>query len=145
MLETQILGTQSSHSNVDMFKVTLDQDELLTVNISSRSVGIGGSRTPHLSLLDSAGTNQQVREAGNKQDLEFRVAESGTYYVRVDWSGLGRTVTSYTLNIRPIGLDNGTLDVSWLARTEGGLYAWLDGNTLDISGPVGHGFGIRGN
>jgi hypothetical protein len=88
---------------------------------------------------------QQARQAGNGRQLEFRVGQSGTYYVRVDWTGRGFAAAAYKLNIRPIGLENGTLDSSWLGRTEGGLYAWLDGNLLEISGPVGHGFGIRGN
>jgi hypothetical protein len=146
MLETQILGTQSLRSNVDMFRVQLGEGQILTADISSRGIGLFGTRAPHLSLLDSAGAIQADRQAGNGRDLESRVAQPGTYYVRVEWTSLGfASAASYTLNIRPIGLDNGTLDASWLGRTEGGLYAWLDGNQLDISGPVGHGFGIRGD
>jgi hypothetical protein len=146
MLETQILGTQSLRSNLDLFKVQLGQGQILTADISSSSGGgILGTRFPHLSLLDRSGVSQQARQAGKGQNIEFRVAQSGTYYVRVDWTGLARAAASYTLNIRPIGLENGTLDSTWLGRTEGGLYAWLDGSRLDVSGPVGHGFGIRGN
>jgi hypothetical protein len=78
--------------------------------------------------------------------------QSGTYFVKVTDSDLSSTTTlPYTLRLRPVGLDTGSFNPSNLSKTGGGLYAFLDGasytdgsKVLDISGPVGHGFGIRG-
>jgi len=148
MLETQILGTLSSSSNVDMFAMSLTQGQILTADVSKTGGQLlFGKQAPlHLSLLNSQGSLQKASLAGKGQELEFRVAQTGTYYLDLASIGAALTnATSYTLNVLPIGLNTGSLSPSLMASTNGGLYAWLNGNVLDISGPVGHGFGIRGN
>jgi hypothetical protein len=148
MLETQVQGQLSGSSNVDMFAMSLTQGQILTADVSSTSglLFLGKPMPLHLSLFNGQGSLQPASLAGAGQDLEFRIAQTGTYYLQLASTATSSTqTTSYSLNVLPIGLNTASLSPSLMASTNGGLYAWLNGHVLDISGPVGHGFGIRGN
>ena len=70
---------------------------------------------------------------------------SGTYYAEVTGSVSGLLASgSYQLELHRLALAQGTQSAATLAET-GSMYAFLNGNTLDITGPTGYGFGITGN
>ncbi|QDV36068.1 FG-GAP repeat domain-containing protein [Tautonia plasticadhaerens] len=78
--------------------------------------------------------------------LEFEVPTTGTYFVELaDRSDLGSPEQSYTVGLRTIGLESGTLDRLFLnigASNE--IVARLAGDRLLLAGPVGIGFALRG-
>jgi hypothetical protein len=159
VMDSVVQGKLSNGADVDMFQVNLKAGQIFTADVNASPAmlsglwGFGGQPVPQLSLLNNQGAALRANTARNGQSLEYRVSQSGTYYVELaDSAPMSPLAINYTLHLRPIGLDDGSLDPSYLSRTGGGLYAWLDGTTfadgtklLDISGPVGHGFGIRGN
>jgi hypothetical protein len=143
VMESRISGRLTTGADVDVVKVPLLQGQILTADADFSAFGgrLVNTVTPKLTLFNSAG---QAIVSG--PTLGYRITESGTYYVGIGATGkLMDYGADYTVHLRPVGLASANLDPSWLQRTEGGMYAWLDGNTLNISGPVGHGFGIRGN
>jgi hypothetical protein len=75
--------------------------------------------------------------------LAYRVSQGGTYYVKVSTPMAG--LVQYQLDLRPIGLNNALTDPTWLNKSGGAIDVWLSGGVLDVAGPVGHGFGVRGN
>jgi len=154
MMETQVQGKLSSGADVDIFRVSLKQGQILTADVDPpfTFTKLGTTGAPRLSLLNSAGSTLAANTAQAGQSLEYRVPQTGTYYVKVANSApTSTTAVSYNLDLRPIGLNN-AIDVSYLGEPGGAMYAFLDGTTqpdgtkvLDIAGPVGHGFGVRGN
>src|SRR5262249_43565577 len=75
----------------------------------------------------------------------FVAPATGTYYAKVVASNLTATQSSpFTLDLHRLALAHGAQDVATLSQT-GSMFAWLSGNTLNISGPTGYGFGITGN
>src|SRR4029078_2551482 len=70
----------------------------------------------------------------------------GTYYVRVTTNA---TTTSnsrgYNLDLERVALDDGSMAAAPLAAT-GAYHAWLNatGDTLNVTGPTGYGFSLRG-
>jgi hypothetical protein len=157
MMETQIQGKLSSGADVDIFRVSLKQGQVFTADADSSApftpTKFGTAvAAPRLSLLNSNGVAITTNVADAGQSLEYRVPTTGTYYVKVaDSLPSSTSAVSYSLDLRPIGLNN-AIDASYLDKTGGTLSAFLDGTTytdgtkvLDVAGPVGHGFGIRGN
>ncbi|HTK77096.1 MAG TPA: hypothetical protein VL371_17655 [Gemmataceae bacterium] len=157
MMATQIQGKLSSGADVDMFRVSLKQGQIFTADADSPAL-FAPARfgtpvpAPRLSLLNSSGVAVATNVAEAGQSLEYRAAQSGTYYVKVtDSLPSSTSAVSYSLDLRPIGLNN-AIDANYLGKTGGAMSAFLDGTSnadgtkvLDIAGPVGHGFGIRGN
>ena len=94
-------------------------------------------------ILNGSGT---VLDTSNPNvPYGFRATTSGTYYAEVTGSVSGLIpVGAYQLELHRLALAQGTQSVATLAQT-GSLYAWLSGNTLDVTGPTGYGFGISGN
>ncbi len=150
MMDSVVQGKLTNGADVDLFRVELKPGQIVTVDNDTVPLLRTGPAASRLSLSNSASPNTPlgVRTARFGQSIEYRVppGESGTYYVKIAGNDPSSTqAASYSLHLRPIGLDDGRLDPSYLSKTGGGLSAWLDGDTLDVSGPVGHGFGIRGN
>jgi hypothetical protein len=95
----------------------------------------------------------QTGNLTNDSEAIFRAPESGTYNFGVYQNPTGWTTDAYTLTIRPIALDQTTLnpemnpqDAQKLQFSGGGLYAFLDPaqDTLSLVGPTGRGFQIAG-
>jgi hypothetical protein len=145
VMETQVTGHLSTAADHDFMAVTLKPGQVFTASVDH--MGTRGAPKFKLSLLDKNAA--AVADAGLNGDLAYRVptgtSSPSTYYVKLS-PGLGATKFSlpYTLHLRPIGLDNTIKEAKWLQQTTGGMYTWLDGNVLNISGPTGHGFGVRG-
>src|SRR5207302_847316 len=84
----------------------------------------------------------------------FSVPVTGTYYIRIAGyqpatmaaKGIGMVSTkgAYTLELHRLALAQGQQEMATL-QTTGAMYAWLTGNTLNITGPTGYGFGIKSN
>jgi hypothetical protein len=162
MMETQVQGKLSTGADVDVFKINLQPGQIFTADVDTAASVLIPSRLgaatnyAKVSLLDSAGNPVTTATAGAGRSLEYRVPQSApanaTYYVKLtDSLPTNADAASYTLHLRPIGLADAG-DASQLGRAGGALYAFLDGashtdgsKVLDISGPVGHGFGVRGN
>lgn len=146
MMESRVVGKLATGADVDVVKVRLNAGQILTADTDFAPIGVrlGGSATPKLTLYNAAG---QAIVSGTT--LGYKIATTGDYFIGM--AATSRLVTpstysaAYTMHVRPIGLTTNQLDPSWLQRTEGGMYAWLDGNKLHISGPVGHGFALRSN
>lgn len=146
MMESRVSGRLATGADVDVVKIRLEQGQILTADaeFSGLDTRLYGRATPRLTLFDGAG---QALAAG--MQLGYRILRSGDYYLGM--SAVSRFIdpssysANYTIHIRPIGLASNDLDPHWLSRTEGGIYVWQNGDLLNISGPVGHGFSIRGN
>jgi hypothetical protein len=155
MQQTQVKGNLSNASDVDMFRVDLRKGQIFTAQAqlsASASLTSPAKGTAHamLSLLNSQGS--VVVASGVKEQLVCRVDQDGVYYVKLTRDDAkGATASTrrlYELDLRPIGLDNANTDPNLLRKNVSGAmaeYVWLNGDTLQISGPTGHGFSIRGN
>jgi hypothetical protein len=115
-----------------------------------------------MSVLNS--TNTLLAQIGQSPDPStgiltsnpaygFRASATDTYYVRITsdsstatrlggFSSQLATSGAYSLELHRLALARGQQDVNTLSRT-GGMYAFLTGNTLNITGPTGYGFGIN--
>ncbi len=147
MMESKVLSNNWGLSTHDFYQVQLAAGQIFTA--SDHATGPGGVAIPNtLALLDSVG--HVLASANNLTTIgdpaiAYRVFQGGTYDVEFSTSTGGSTKDAYTLDLRPIGLNSAMEDPKWVNKTGGELDVWLDGNTLDFSGPAGHGFGLRGN
>ncbi|MBI3411057.1 MAG: hypothetical protein HY040_22210 [Planctomycetes bacterium] len=152
MMETQVQGKLAGSTDVDMLRIALTAGQVFTTDVSGSLVTRGSLGLPFttaratLSLQNGAGVPQTVQLANYGQSLEYRVTSPGIYFLAVSWTGTASTQSiNYTAHLRAVGLDNFNLDSTLLNRTDGAMTAWQNGNVLNIAGPTGHGFGIRGN
>jgi hypothetical protein len=145
MMESRVKGRLATAADVDVVKVHLEKGQIFTLDADVRSVG-ARSAAAKLTLFNRSG---QALARSGAQGLGYRITETGTYFVGIAAGfRLGAPANfraDYTLHVRPIGLANDDLAPHWLQRNEGGIYVWQNGDMLNISGPVGHGFSIRGN
>jgi hypothetical protein len=169
MMDSQVLAAKGLplipgwvDSTHDVYKVQLQKGQIFTASDSAIVVESGypygttayGTMENKLSLLDGNGQVLTSSDgiAGNS-GLAYRVQQDGTYYVAIDLQAMYLPVypsyvpafVNYEVDLRPIGLNPSMQDPTWLQKSGGEMDVWLDGTTLDISGPAGHGFGIRGN
>ncbi len=170
MMESQVVNNLSNALTTDLYKIQLKKGQVVTASADAFA-GFAPPAPPGIGKIPVTGpwalgkialwdaTGHELISGDNTQapatnpSLNYRVQQDGTYYVLSDletspvFKGLGPLYSSpdYVLNIRPIGLNQAMQDPSWLNRAGGELDVWLDGNVLDVSGPAGHGFGIRGN
>src|SRR4051812_39166680 len=141
-----------SAADIDMYKVTLHQGDFLAADLHA-SGAVDPAAT--IQLLNATGT-QIATSAGIRPGSGlFRGAPvvgayapaDGTYYVRVTTDA---TTTSngrgYTLDLERVALDDSNMAAAPLA-TAGAYHAWLNaaGDTLNVTGPTGYGFSLRGN
>jgi hypothetical protein len=158
MMQSQVLATENwGYSPVDtthdVYKVQLRKGAIFTASDSAAAVK-GVVVANKLSLLDGSGNvlTSSYGAAANS-GFAYRVPQDGTYYVAIDLQEVRflppnsgpPAVTAYEVDLRPIGLNPAMQDPAWLQKGGGEMDVWLDGTSLDISGPAGHGFGIRGN
>lgn len=131
MMQTRITGDLTG-GDVDMFRVELAKGQYLNTKLD-----LGATR---LTVYDAAGT---LATKLVQADALWQVPRSGTYYLRLsDSTGAGKR--AYNLDLRPIGLKQGTPDPKLLQSESEGLYAIRDGSSLHIAGPTGHGFSLTG-
>jgi hypothetical protein len=156
MMESQVLSSTAGNGAQDFYKVQLQKGQIFTADDQATFTPASRFfRLPpqeahaRIDLLDANG--KQLAHADNLSEpvaktdpsLMYRVAQDGTYYVEVTTAQAGPV--DYTLHLRPVGLNNALTDPGWLNRAGGAMDVWLDGNVLEVAGPAGHGFGIRGN
>src|SRR5262249_21049689 len=106
-----------------------------------------------MTILDASGAvlrtvgasaNPATGIVSSNPSYGFFAPASGTYYVKLVGANMSASQSSaYTLDLHRLALAQGTQDLPTLGQT-GTIYAWLSGNTLDITGPTGYGFGITG-
>jgi hypothetical protein len=138
MLETDIKGVLATKSDVDLFRLDLSRAQIVTLDARMRGIGLTPAiRTPKLTLMDS---KSHVITSSITGSIGTRITP-GTYFVSIESGGKG--TASYTMQVRPIGLDDGNTDPRLLQKNADGIYVWKSGNKLYVSGPVGHGFTIR--
>jgi hypothetical protein len=105
--------------------------------------GPGTLVTADVNVLNASGAVLGTRAPGSPYG--FYAPSSGTYYAEVTGTVTGLIpLRAYELDLHRLALAQGPQNVSTLAET-GSMYAFLKGNTLDITGPTGYGFGITGN
>jgi hypothetical protein len=149
MMDSQVSANGWAVGTHDVYRVQLRQGEIFTAADHAAQ----GSSLLHskLSLLNASGavmaSSSDLTAATPTSDpaLAYRVPTDGTYYVAIDVREKATPASSYTLDLRPVGLNPTMQDPTWLQKTGGEMDVWLDGTSLDISGPAGHGFGIHGN
>jgi hypothetical protein len=129
-----------------MFRVALKKGQIFTAQAHLTGTTLQSSSVKSVvSLLNSQGTAIAGLPAG--ESVLYRVTQDGTYFVKLARSDSATrnatTGRAYELDLRPIGLDNNNYDPNLLRMSGGAMYTWLDGNTLYVSGPTGHGFGIQ--
>jgi hypothetical protein len=137
----QVAGTLTA-STTKYYSFQLQQGDYLQADLSVEPAS-GAHISAQMSILNASGT---ILDASTPDTpYGFYAPTSGTYYAEVTGvvSGL-IPVAPYQLDLHRLALAQGTQNVSTLAKT-GSMYAWLNGNTLDITGPTGYGFGITGN
>jgi hypothetical protein len=156
MMQSEVLasrywGLAPRDATHDLYKVQLRKGQIFTAGDHAVTAwGMIGRN--QLSLLDGSGKvlTSSTGSAVNS-GFAYRVQQDGTYYVALDLVTVHippvfcPAMTMYELDLRPIGLNPAMQDPSWLQKAGGEMDVWLDGTTLDISGPAGHGFGVRGN
>ncbi len=137
-----ITGSLSAVKTSQLFSFQLQQGDYLQSEVSLIT-SFGASASGQLRILNGSG---MVLDTSNPNaPCGFRATTSGTYYAEVTGSVSGLIpVGAYSLELHRLALAQGTQSVATLAQT-GSLYAWLSGNTLDVTGPTGYGFGISGN
>jgi hypothetical protein len=156
MMESRVVasrywGTNLSDSTHDVYKVQLHKGQIFTA-YDIATPGTGMPVVNQLSLLDGSG-KALTSSAGSVYNpgFAYRVQQDGTYYVAIDLQEFRivpyyvPAVTNYEVDLRPVGLNPAMQDPTWLQKGGGEMDVWLDGKTLDVSGPAGHGFGITGN
>jgi hypothetical protein len=140
-----------SSSDLDYFKVTLNQGDFLAVDIDATSTGLSST----LAVVNGNDVAQQVTMIGTEPEtgvagadpaLGFWAPASGEYYVKVGStaSTIGRSRT-YNLNLQRIGMSYSAQNDA-LAQ-DGAFHAWMnkEGTALNFAGPKGYGFSLRGS
>ena len=105
--------------------------------------GPGTHVSSQMSILNAKGAILGTSAPGTPYG--FYAPASGTYFAEVSGTVTGLIpIAAYQLDLHRLALAQGPQNVAILAET-GAMYAWLKGNTLDMTGPTGYGFGITGN
>lgn len=144
----QLLRESLSPGDSDVYRVHLDADDDLAVDIDGVGpVGIA-LRSSTLTILGSDGTTELATvsgsvepdgtgSTGNPAEL-FRAPANGDYYLRLS-DGFGK----YRIELHRLALAQGLQDPRVLDE-EGPMFAWLSGDILAITGPTGYGFTLQG-
>jgi len=152
-----LLGPTDAH----LYSVQLQNGDFLEADVQTSSSLHLASQ---MSVLDSHGTvlasvgasaDPATGMMSTNPSYGFRAPAAGTYFLSIAGEKTPpiaqgfkplQILTSgpYSLELHRLALAQGQQDVSTLSQI-GSAYAWLNGNMLNISGPTGYGFGIRGN
>lgn len=142
-----------SSSDADLYRVQLNKGDFLAADVDPAGrVALNST----LAVLNAAGAQVASNRYGTEPEsgafsvdpaLGYYAPAAGTYYVKVttgaaDYS-FGR---SYNLNLERVGVED--TNVLPLRLKQGGAgHAWLNasGDTLNVTGPTGYGFSLRGN
>jgi hypothetical protein len=168
MMVTQAKGRLDRPGESDVVAVTLRAGEVLIASLddfftNDSSTGTYGLRLrgPDGSILADESfevTHSPFRNTifdpggpgsafQSERRIVLEVPETATYFVELlDRSDLGSPEQFYTVGLRTIGLEFGTLDRLFLnipANNE--IVARLSGDRLQFAGPVGIGFAVRGD
>jgi hypothetical protein len=137
-----ITGTLGAAKNPQFYSFQLQAGDYLQAEVSL-APPVGGPATCQVSILNSSGT--VLDTSSPNVPYGFRAPAGGTYYAEVTGSVSGLIpVDAYQLELHRLSLAQGTQSAPTLSET-GSMYAFLVGNTLDITGPTGYGFGLTGN
>lgn len=139
-------------TDLDVYSVELDEDDFLALDVDP--VGPFGQDASALRVLDSDGVRQIVA-VGRSQEPDqrgftnhpaygFVAPHDGTFYFELRPTSVSARAFDYTIELHRIALAEGNQDLAQLDQ-EGQMFAWLDGNTLSISGPTGYGFALLGH
>jgi len=130
------------------YRVELDQGDFLALTVSPGAT----KGLPSSNLLVDGPSGNVIAQAGaspnpntglmtDNASLGFTAPSSGAYQITLSTSNA--TGGSYSLNMHRDVLASGTQKLVDLQKS-GPMYASLVGNLLEISGPTGYGFAIRG-
>jgi hypothetical protein len=136
----QVAGTLASKTT-ELYSFQLNQGDYLQAELTVEPILTAEHISAALSIMNASGTTLDTSAPGTPYG--FYAPATGTYYAEVT-GGLVSPVAPYQLDLHRLSLAQGTQTVATLAAT-GSMYAWLSGNTLNITGPTGYGFGITGN
>ena len=140
-------------SDDDVYRVRLDAGDFLALDVDAETAeGLAGVQSSELIILDSdgvttlatAGASQEpdsLRTTGNAAS-GFRAPHDGEYFIVVR-SG-APPARAYSLAFHRIALATPQQDPAALEEP-GPMFAWLEGDTLSITGPTGYGFSLVGN
>jgi hypothetical protein len=155
MMDTVMQGAIPG-GQAEVVRVHLSGGEALTAETQSQIPIVTGPQTmswipmpfgPAVSVLTATGSalpGVTTLSDNGLPALGFRANRDGDYFIRV--SNAPYNLANYLLALREVGIDSGNvLPHSYLQDTSNVMYAALSGNVLSITGPTGHGFGIKGN
>jgi hypothetical protein len=144
-------GQLTSVSNTHLYSFQLQQGEFLQADIQTPA---GSTLASLMTVYSTSGAVLKTVGASpcpttglmtNNPAYGFVAPASGTYEVQVACNISSPFYTgAYTLELHRNALAQGPQNLTHLAKP-GSMYAWLNGNTLSISGPTGYGFGLTGN
>jgi hypothetical protein len=138
-----ITGDLTSANKPQVYSFQLQQGDYLQAEVRLAPIMLGATTKAKMIVMNSSGA---VLDTSNPNTAYgFRAPTGGTYYAEVTGSVAGSIFPAgYQLELHRLALAQGAQSVATLAQT-GSMYAFLSGNTLDITGPTGYGFGISGN
>ena len=144
----QVIANALSLKDSDMFRVYLNRGEYLAVDMDRALNSTLKAAT--LLLVDPSGQTRGIGASPEPDTgavtqfpaLGFRASATGNYYLLL--KSADGSAGRYTLELHRIALAQGPQDPAALDET-GPMYAFLQGQTLSITGPSGYGFAITGN
>ena len=129
----QVAGMLTTKTT-ELYSFQLQKGDYLQADLGVGSVPFGGRATASMSILNASGTTLDTSAPGTPYG--FNAPASGTYYAEINGAVTGGLVpaAAYQLDLHRLALAQGTQSVATLAQT-GSMYAFLNGNTLNITGP----------
>lgn len=141
-----------STADVDFYRVDLNQGDFLEADFGSTgTAALDGT----LAVLNSSGAviaqtggtlSPFIASHGNPS-VGMYAPQTGSYFLRMTTTAADPTVQrSYALNVERVAVEEFAQTNTGLAQ--GGAYhAWLNqaGDTLNVTGPTGYGFSLRGS
>src|SRR3954466_2751177 len=145
----QILSDSlSSASDADVFRVYLRQGDYLAADVDPAASGALPNST--INVLDAGGNavanlrrtaEPDTAAATSNGAIGFAAPATGYFNLRV--TSTAATGGKYSIDIHRVGLAEGQQNGKTL-QTSGALYAALVNGQLQLTGPTGYGFAIRG-
>ncbi|WP_169974158.1 FG-GAP repeat domain-containing protein [Tautonia rosea] len=171
MMVTDVDGSLSRVKDVDVVRVDLKTGEVFVASLNDYNTNDRDIGTYRLRLLNGSGAevtsesfqvkhnpfrNTVEKSSGpgsanvafqNALSIVHQIEQTGAYYVELaDVSGLGREGHEYSLGLRVIGLNDGISERGFLnSPATNHLFVSLQGDVLQFAGPIGAGFGLRGD
>ncbi|WP_152050984.1 FG-GAP repeat domain-containing protein [Tautonia marina] len=172
MMVTDVDGSLSRVNDVDVVRVELKAGEILIASLNDFNTNDRDIGTYRLRLLNASGSelasesfrvkhnpyrttvvktsgpgSANVAFQNSGMSIVHAVEQSGAYYVELaDVSGLGRNGHEYSLGLRAIGLNGGASEKGYLnTPATNHVFAFLQDDVLQFAGPIGIGFGLRGD